>query len=50
MSADISDNGGSEEQRVAEQRLAEVRGRITLLTTPIMPSTIHLFPTPNMMR
>jgi DNA ligase (NAD+) len=28
MSADISDNGDSEEQRVAEQRLAEVRGRI----------------------
>ncbi len=28
MSADISDNGGNDEQRVAEQRLAEVRGRI----------------------
>ena len=28
MSADISDNGGNDEQRVAEQRLAEVRERI----------------------
>ncbi len=28
MSADISDNGDNDEQRVAEQRLAELRGRI----------------------
>ena len=28
MSADIGDNGDNDEQRVAEQRLAEVRERI----------------------